>query len=350
MTEPRRPAPPAPETGVSIATVAARAGVSIATVSRVVNGVTNKASAETVRRVRAAVEELGYRPLSVGRALRRGESRLVALLAANLANPSQAAVAASAETALREAGLVMVLCDTHDRPDLQDEYLLEMRAQLARATVLLGAVASPQLAAARAAGATLLFVNRRCPDADAPFVGIDNRAAGAEVAAFLLDRGIADPAVIHGPIASSATADRLDGFRARLAAAGVALGPERVTTEPGLDHLRIGYAATARLMALRPRPRALFCLSDLMAYGAHRRLAEMGLEVPRDVLLIGFDDNPLNDWVAPWLVSVRVPYERFGTAVVEALGAVWARRTPGPVLLPHLIVVRDAAAGLSGAA
>jgi LacI family transcriptional regulator len=341
---PDRPDPPASEGGVSIATVAARAGVSIATVSRVVNGVTNKASAETVRRVREAVADLGYRPMSAGRALRRGESRLVAILAANLANPSQAAVAASAETALREAGLVMVLCDTHDRPELQDEYLLEMRAQRARATVFLGAVASPQLTAARTSASTMLFVNRRCPDGDAPFVGIDNRAAGADVAAFLLDRGIADPAVIHGPIASSATADRLAGFRARLAAAGVALADARVTTAPGLDHLRIGHAATARLMALDPRPRAIFCLSDLMAYGARRCLAEMGLEVPRDVLVIGFDDNPLNDWVAPWLVSVRVPYERYGTAVVEALTALWQGRRPGAVLLPHQMVVRGAPA------
>ena len=192
---------------VSIGTVAARAGVSIATVSRVVNGVANKAGPDTAERVWAAVRALGYRPLSVGRALRQRQSRLVALIAANLANPAMAAIAASAEAALRHAGLVMVLCDNHDRPDLQDEYLLEMRAQLARATVLLGAVASPQLKAMTAAGEALLFVNRRNPAArDAPFVGIDNRRAGADVADFMLARG-------HRPARHPARRPRLLGHR-----------------------------------------------------------------------------------------------------------------------------------------
>ncbi len=114
--------------GGSINAVAARAGVSIATVSRVINGVANKASPATIVRVKEAIAALDYRPTSAGRALRQRTSRLVAVLAANLANPAMAAIAASAETALRDAGLVMVLCDTHDRPELQDEYLREMLA------------------------------------------------------------------------------------------------------------------------------------------------------------------------------------------------------------------------------
>src|SRR5579871_2703525 len=99
---------------VSIADVAERAGVSIATVSRVANGIANKTSDRTAERVRQAIAELGYRPVSVGRALRARQSRLVALLAANLANPAMAAIAASVEAALRREDLVMVLCDTHE--------------------------------------------------------------------------------------------------------------------------------------------------------------------------------------------------------------------------------------------
>ncbi len=130
--------PPKSAVSSSIVTVAAQAGVSIATVSRVMNGVAGGASPATAERVRQAAAALGYRPLSVGRTLRQKRSRLVALLAANLANPAMTAMAASIETALRRKGLVMVLCDTHDRPELQDEYLLEMRAQLVCATVLRG--------------------------------------------------------------------------------------------------------------------------------------------------------------------------------------------------------------------
>jgi LacI family transcriptional regulator len=164
VTPPRRNAS-------SITAVAARAGVSIATVSRIMNGVQKKASARTVAKVRAAVAELDYRPSSAGRVLRHGQSRLVAVLAANLANPAMAAIAASTEAALRKRGLVMVLADTHERADLQDEYLMEMQAQRVRATVLLAAVASPRLAEVTANGEALLFVNRQSPvDEAAAFV------------------------------------------------------------------------------------------------------------------------------------------------------------------------------------
>ncbi len=321
--------------------------MSIATVSRVVNGVANKASPETVARVRRAIEELGYRPGSVGRALRRQESRLVAVLAANLANPAMAAIAASVEVALREAGLVMVLCDTHERPDLQDEYLLEMRAQLARAIVLLGAVESPQLHAFRREGEPLVFVNRRDPtggsgSVPAPFVGIDNRVAGAAVARWVAGRGAQSVALVHAARTSSATADRIEGFRAELAALAPA---SRLTvgTGEGLDHLRIGRAAATDLVAAgfleAPGPRAVVCLSDLIAFGVHRALVDAGVAVPRDVLVTGFDDSPLNDWIAPWLTSVRIPYESFGAAIVATLqGAPEA--VPPETILPHRLVVR----------
>jgi LacI family transcriptional regulator len=331
----------------SITSVARRAGVSIATVSRIVNGVPNKASAETVEKVRRAIAELGYRPVSVGRALRRRESRLVALLAANLGNPAMTAIAASAEHALQEAGYVMVLCDTHDRPEMQDEYLLEMRAQFVRGTVLLGAVPSPQLAAFQAAGEPILFVNRRSPAGEAPFVGIDNRRAGRDVAAYFLGRGIVDVAVIHGSLASSATAERVAGFREAMAAAGASLPATRILTEPVLDHLMIGHGVAERLLRDGATPPAgLFCLSDLIAYGAHKRLAEAGLAdfAPRRggaaPLIVGFDDNPLNDWLAPWLTSVRVPYDAFGQAIVEGLEGLWSGDSACDIALPHRLVVR----------
>jgi LacI family transcriptional regulator len=308
-------------------------------VSRVVNGVAKKASPETAARVWAAVHALGYRPMSVGQTLRQRQSRLVALLAANLANPAMAAIAASVEAALRSAGLVMVLCDTHDRADLQDEYLLEMRAQLVRATVLLGAVASPQLTALTRAGDTLLFVGRRSPAetaaAPACFIGIDNRRAGMDVAALLRQHGVTAPGLIHGPRSSSATADRINGFLA----AQPNPASVRAGSADGLDHVDIGYRCALDVLGPEGARRGVFCASDLIAYGAHRRLVEAGLQVPRDVILVGFDDNPLNDWVAPWLSSVRVPYGRFGPMVADALVPL-ERGEAVREILPHQLVPR----------
>ncbi len=326
------------ERGVSIRAVAARAQVSIATVSRVVNGVANMASPETVARVRAAITELGYRPSSAGRSLRQRQSRLVAVIAANLANPAMTAIAASVEVALRERGLVLALCDSHDRAELQDEYLLEMRSHLVRATVLLGAVASPGLAAMRDAGEPLIFVNRRCPDDDGePFIGIDNAKAGQDAAGFFLARGLTDIVVVHGHLGSSATVDRLGGIGAAFAAAGAALSPERFLTSAGAEHLEIGHRAAAALLAGNTLPAGIICASDMIAFGAHRGLVEAGLAPGAMPRLLGFDDNPLNPWVAPWLSSVRIPYQAYGDAVVRMIEGTAPRR----IILDHEIVDRS---------
>lgn len=327
--------------GASIGQVAQRAGVSIATVSRIVNGIAKKASPETIARVRAAIAETGYRPTGAGQALRTGHSRLVAVLAGNLANPTMAAIAASVETALRERGLTMMLCDTHERPELQDEYLLEMRAQAVRACVMLAVVDSAGLRAALAGAIPIVFVNRRCPvPGGGAFVGIDNRAAGRAIARALAD---AVPkgrlAIAHGPLSSSATADRVDGFKRALAELRRPLSARDVATAAGLDHLEIGHAAASRLIE-GGAPAGVFCTSDLIAYGVHRRLREAKLSVPRDVRLVGFDDNPLNDWIAPWLSSVRVPYRGYGAAIAEALDGLRAGAAPGETLLEFELVSR----------
>lgn len=337
MPRPKRPdSAPTLSAPASIGAVAQRAGVSIATVSRVMNGVANKASADTVQRVRSAVQALGYRPMGAGRSLRQGRSRLVAVLAANLSNPSMAAIAAAAEVALRNAGYVMVLADTHDRPELQDEYLLEMRAQYARGFVLLGAVDSPVLRAMSADGeAQLVFVNRRNPFGGGAHVGIDNRAAGAEVARWFAQRALHEVALIHGRLFSSATADRVEGFLAQARQLRLALPAAHIVAGDTGEHLDIGYRGMDRLLSARVRPRAVFCTSDLIAYGAHRRAEE----ADATFTFVGFDDSPLNAWIAPWLNAVRVPYADYGDAIVRSLQG--DARTRGDIVLAHQLVTRE---------
>lgn len=319
----------------SLATVALEAGVSAATVSRIVNGEPGRASAETVARVKAAVAALGYQPNHVGRALRRRESRVVAMLAPNLDNPAMAAIAVSTEAALRAAGYVMILCDTHDRADLQDEYLRAMRSQLVQGYVMVSTVKSRELDEARARGEAVVFVARRSPDGAGAYVGIDNRAAGADAADHFLALGIDRPAVLVASQNASSTAERAAGFVERLVSRGVPAGEIRQATAPGLPHLEIGYEAARRLVGEGGWPRGLLCVSDMMAYGAYRLAIETGVSIPRDCVLVGVDGNPLNDWIAPWLTSVRIPYAAFGEKIVSQLRSLWGGIPAGDILLPH---------------
>jgi LacI family transcriptional regulator len=329
---------------VSIAEVARRAGVSIATVSRVTSGITNRSTPDTVARVQAAIAELGYRPSPAGSALRSGRSRLIALLIPDTTNAYNGAVAASVETAMRVGGHVMIVCNTGEDQELQDDYLIEMQAHLVKGFVLFSAVPSPVLARFVEEGEPVVFVNRRSPvGVDGPFVGIDDEKAGREVAEVFLRRGHHPIGILHGPFHSSATADRFRGFRARLAEAGVSVAQEHVR---GLETSDLAecHRVASDLLAVRPRPRAIFCTNDIRAYGAFRRCRELGLAVPEDVALFGYDDNPLNAYIAPWLDTVRVPYADYGPAVRSCFERIW-QATPGErppeIILPHELVLRS---------
>jgi LacI family transcriptional regulator len=326
-----------------IQAVADRAGVSIATVSRVLNGIDTKAGAETRARVREAAEELGYRPLHAGRTLRMRQTRLVALLIPDIANAFYSAIARSIETTLRRRDHTMILCNTGEDPALQDFYLREMQAYHVRGIALLGAVKSEGLSRVLASGMPIAFVNRKPPDGGGVFVGIDNLAAGRAVADHFLAQGFRDCGVIHGPLHSSASRERFEGFMARLKESGCAPLPRHII-HGGLS-LEGGYAASEALLAGPARPRAIFCSNDLVAYGLFRRCRENGLSVPQDVAVFGFDDNPLNDWTAPWLSTVHISYDAFGAAVTEALFRMWEGKGPArqAELLPFSIKLRGSA-------
>jgi LacI family transcriptional regulator len=319
----------------SLATVARDAGVSVATVSRIVNGKTGRASTETIARVEEAIARLSYRPNSVGRALRHRASRVVAMLAPNLDNPAMAAIAVSVESALRDAGFVMILCDTHDRAELQDDYLRAMRDQLVAGYVMVSAVRSKGLEETLKRGDPMVFVARRNPLGGGAYVGIDNRKAGADVADFLLGCGIESPAVLMAQQNVSSTAERAAGFIERLVARGVPDDAIRRAIGPGLSHIEIGYAAAGMLVREGGWPRGALCVSDMIAYGAYRLAVEHGVPIPQRCRLVGIDGNAINAWIAPWLTSIRIPYESFGRHVVEQLQSLWSGAATSEVHVPH---------------
>lgn len=329
---------------VRIGDVARKAGVSISTVSRVVNGVANKVSEETLRHVRAVIADMDYRPARVGRALRTAQTQLVALLIPDTANSFYAAIASSIEAAMSDTGHSMILCNTGEDPEVQDHYLDEMEAHTVRGVALLGAVDSPGLRKMAKRKLPIVFVNRKPPAGIyGPFVGIDNRRAGRDIARHFLERGFRPCAAIHGPLTSSASRERFEGYRDMLKEGGAPLEPRFV--RGAQLSMQSGYDNAAALLSDDRKPRAIFCGNDLIAYGAFRRCNELGLKVPDDVALFGFDDNPLNEWIAPWLSTIHVPYAEIGAAVSEEMQRLWQMKTsPKRVatrLLPYQIKLRS---------
>lgn len=319
--------------------VARVSGFSTATVSRVLNGQAEAVSPDTAEKVLSAVRTLGYTPSAIGRSLRSASSRVVALLVPDATNDFCADVAISLEGALQEQGLSMMLCNTAERPDQQDQQLAAAEGLRPQAIVLLGAIDTPKLREVAATPRRLVFVNRRPPPPIvAPFVGVDNEAAGRAVAGHLLEKGHTDCAVIHGPRMYSASRSRLEGFLGVMSANGVIVAAEH-QIESALT-MEAGYEHGLRLLALDAPPKAIFCGNDMIAYGIYRAAQERGIAVPDGLAIVGFDDNRVNAWLAPWLTTVRVPALDFGPAVASIVGRAALPQRAGDVILPFSLTVR----------
>lgn len=345
-THKRRRSATRPRSGGSptIGDVARTAGVSTATVSRILNGVPNKASKDTMQRVHEAVERLGYRPVQAGRSLSMMRSAVIALLTPDNRNAFYASIADAVQRGISATGNAMTLCNTREDPAAQDAYIEEMRSHLVSGIVLLGAVRTPGLERLLADGPPVVFVNRKCPvDCRSPFVGIDNYAAGRDVARYFLGKGYTDCAALHGPWTSSASRERFEGFRDAIEAAGAALPRERIV-ECDLT-IESGYRQAQQLFEKSPAPRAIFCGNDPIAYGLHRRCQELDFRVPEDIAIFGFDDNPLNEWLAPWLSTVHVPLEELGHQVSDVMRRLLegSGDVPARTVLAHTLTIRSSA-------
>ncbi|EAR51117.1 transcriptional regulator (LacI family protein) [Oceanicola granulosus HTCC2516] len=322
---------------VSIKDVARAAGVSIASVSRVINATPGRVSAETRERIEKAITELDYRPNRIGQALRGQMNDTFALVISSIQNNFYSAVAWEIERRLNDAGSAMLIYNSNEDPALQDRCLGDLASRQVSGVFLLCAVDTPGLQAA--AGQTpLLFINRRVPSLPGvPFVGIDDKSAAAELAGAVLRETGGRIGLIHGPSRSHTSRVRRDGFLETFDAAGRRLeGDSVVEAELSMES---GYACAGQLLE-SGRYAALICGNDQIAYGAFRRCRELGLTVPSDLAIYGFDDNPLNQWLAPWLNTVSVPHLRFAEAAVAGMMKLVEGQRPGDTILPYDLVLR----------
>ena len=303
---------------VDIRDVAAAAGVSIATVSRVLSGRGSTAlkTRENVQRVAA---ELGYRPNEAGRMLRTRESGAVALMISSMNNSFYAAIATEIEQQLTALGYVTLFGNTNEEPELQDHFLEEVTSRSVSAILMLCAVKSPNIDRL-AAHQPCILVNRRLKIAQGAFVRRHRRLPGRPAArrGDRLARGEEGRRAARSGVLGDQLGTRWRGMHERLGELGVRLD-ERAVVEARLS-IASGYQAR-RAARSRRRFDALFCGNDEIAYGAWRRCRELSIRVPEDVRIYGFDDNPLNQWLAPWLDTVRVPTDAYARESVAQLKA-----------------------------
>lgn len=304
----------------TLADVARLAGVSTATVSRVLNAPA-LVRQPTRERVEAAVAALGYTPHFGGRALASNRTNTFGAIIPTMENAIFARGIQAMEEELSERGVTLLVATSHY--DVEAE-ARKVRALLARgvdAVALIGHSRPPatlELLAAREVPHLLLWATSEA--AGAPFVGFDNRAAARRMAELVLDYGHRRIAMLSGlTAANDRAASRVAGVRDALGARGVALAAEDLCEIP--YDLDAAAAAAAALLRRAPRPSVVVCGNDVLAAGALIGAKSLGLRVPADVSVVGFDDIDLAVAVDPPLTTIRVPHRRMGRAAAKMLCA-----------------------------
>jgi LacI family transcriptional regulator len=327
--------------------VADRAGVSLATASRVVNEGSRRVGTRLAQRVNEAVTELGYTANLQARAVATGHSTMVGVVVHDISDPYFSSIAAGLIEAAAERRLLVCMSSTPATEAAEREYVALMRAQRARAVVLIGSSTDDTAArdALRAEVAAFTRSGGRAVRVGQDLLGVDTvlpeNGAGAEaLARALVALGHRSFAVLAGPRGLLTARDRLDGFRAGLAAWSVPLDPGRIVhggfTRDG------GYEAMSAVLADgRPLPDCVFAVTDVMAVGALARLRASGIDVPAGIAVAGFDDILTLRDVYPPLTTVRLPLRRMGQMAAGLVLGDGGPDQPRVVPVPGEVILRD---------
>jgi len=324
--------------------VAERAGVSAATVSRVVND-PSVVSEGTRARVQAAIRELGYRPSRVARRLRveGGRSSLVGLVIPDIQNPFFADLARGVEDTAQRHGYAVFLGNSDDDVEKERRYLELMRSELVDG-VILPPVSETDAAALEMArsGIPFVCVDRRLPRAKVDTVVVDNVGGAYEAVEHLLAMGHRRIGFLVGRPEVSTSRERLEGYRRALADHGIEHDPALVVT--GDSRQATGRERTLEILASPVPPTALLVGNSLMTLGAMEALNASGVRVPDELALVGYDDMPWALAVSPPLTVVRQPGYELGSRAMDLL--LQRIREPGRspslvMLQPELVVRRS---------
>lgn len=327
---------------VTIRDVANAAGVSAATVSRVVNETTADypVRVETRDRVLAAIDDLGYRPNEMARSLLLKKSGLVGLIVPDISNPYYPDVSRGVEDVANAHDYKVMFCSTDRDTDKARSYVDALLLKRVDGIIVVGGGDEVRLSSETIGSYDTKVVLIGRPSGTFPTVQIDNVGAARTATEHLLGLGHERIGLIAASSESNSVRERLRGYRESLEGRGIVFDDGLVIdgdfTEAG------GYDAAARLLEVDPPPTGIFAANDRMALGAMAAIADRGLRVPDDVAIVGFDDVPMSSYLRPALTTVSISSAELGARAMEiVLGQVNGDQTRKRVRVQTELVVRD---------
>ena len=303
---------------VTMKDVAGYAGVSMATVSRVVNNDPNVAP-ELRARVLDAVQALGYHPNRAARRLRGSPGDVLGLLISDMQNPFFVSVLAGVEEMAYANHMSVLLCNTGEDSARQQMYLNVMLAERVAGLIFVPtpSTTASSLASVIQAGVPLILLDRWIEGLETDMVTVDNARGAYAAVKHLTDLGYTRIAMIAGSSELTTGSERQQGYLDALSAAGIR--PERQLLKIGNSQRESGYRLARELMLQAEPPRAIFVANNLMTMGALQAIRELKFRIPEDVALVGFDDMPWSGELFPPLTAVSQPTYDLGREAVHLL-------------------------------
>lgn len=297
--------------------VAGRAGVSVTTVSHVINN-TRTVSTGTRCRVEEAMQTLGYQPNVLARSLRRGVTHTIGIILPDNANPYFAEVVRGIEDTSFAQGYSVILCNSDNDLEKEDHYTNVLVEKQVDGIIFVAAgLSADNIHKLQARGIPLVLVDRHVPDVQVDEVLADNKHGGWLATRHLIDLNHRAIACIAGPPGLRSSSKRVAGYRQALESAGILFDPRWVVE--GDFQYQSGYAAAKELFHHKPSPTAIFACNDLMAIGAYRFTHEKNLCIPEQLSIVGFDDVHLAAYTNPPLTTIRQSKRDMGAQAAKLL-------------------------------
>ncbi len=303
---------PMPSRASTIEDVAELAGVSIATVSRALHK-PDIVSEKTKERVWAAVRETGYTLNTMAQNLRLKKSGMIVVLVPDISNPFFSGILSGIESEMAKKGYNTLIANTQNAADRERIYRTIASSNLADGLLVLNGALPSVRGSTPQDPANLpptVILCERIPDCSLPTVIVDNVGASYQATKHLIDTGHTRIGHLAGPSENILTHDRLQGYRTAIEDAGILFDKKYVLKKDFT--ISSGYEGTKTLMSQQDCPTALFCASDEIAMGAMKAAKELGLTIPNDLSIVGFDDIEVADCYSPPLTTVHQPRQVIG--------------------------------------
>lgn len=323
----------------NIQQVARQAGVSVATVSRVLNG-QNTVSAKTRMKVEEAIKKLNYEPSLLGRNLRTSESRLLLILIPTISNPFYLEIIKGIEQVAISQNYNILLCETDSNPEKENIYFDLVRKKMADGIISMDPAVNVETLKKLAENYSIIQCSEYEEGTGIPYVTIDNEEASYRAVKHLIQIGHKKIALMNADEKFLFARQRKMGYKRALEENGITLKNEYIipTQQLGFEN---GQHAMKKILNLQDRPTAVFAVSDLLAIGALKEINASGLHVPNDIAVVGFDKIDFSNMTNPTLTTIAQPMQRMGNVAARMLIEKIKGEEVESIILDHELVIRE---------